>query len=224
MNRNRLITCLFGLMLLFACESEQESYLIKSYGTLIDMSSIDQCGFVIELEQGGILVPENYPEDFTPQSGQTVYVVYEILENYASECNAGPIIRIESIEIASCGSIDVIGIDDIDKLPMDALSIEEARIDGDELLLKLHYSGGCEQHNIKLVLMPIFCGTPPIPPPTLMIYHNANDDPCDALITKEYCFSLLSLQNPNTPSITFFLQSGFDNGTSYTKTFIYHYK
>ena len=67
----------------------------------------------------------------------------------------------------------------------DAFEILEATIDNDVLTVTVQYSGGCVTHDFEAVWSGEFY--PTFAPPTLapvIITHNANDDPCEALPTQ----------------------------------------
>ena len=64
--------------------------------------------------------------------------------------------------------------------------------DENELKLNVSYSGGCSEHEFELMQDPIFCGTPPIFI-CIKLNHNANNDLCEALLTKEVCFDISAI-------------------------------
>ncbi len=70
------------------------------------------------------------------------------------------------------------------------------------LNLNVTYSGGCETHLFRLVKQPVFCGTPPLPPPTFIFDHQGFDDACDALITTTISFDLTNALNLSDSSMT----------------------
>ena len=80
------------------------------------------------------------------------------------------------------------------KLKNDNLKILEQFISGDYLILKVWYSGGCREHEIKVYTTGAIIKTNP-PQAELFISHNANKDSCEALITKELKINLNELKN-----------------------------
>ena len=108
-------------------------------------------------------------------------------------------------------------------LKTDPLSFISAKIDGDCLVLTLQYGGGCKEHQIDLALIQSECGTPPLPPPTFEIRHNANDDVCKALITKEYSFDISGIRENGKHKTDFILIIRNASGITSTNTYTYAY-
>jgi hypothetical protein len=81
--------------------------------TVRDLTGLDGCGFVFELEDGNRLEPlrilycgtpsapnetkDNPLLDFEFVDGKKVMINYEILPNYGSICMVGPIVKIKCI-------------------------------------------------------------------------------------------------------------------------------
>lgn len=82
-----------------------------------------------------------------------------------------------------------IGTSNIEDLTNDYYVINQVSFQDKLLNLNISHSGGCEQHHYDLYVDPMICGTPPIFYSIRMI-HQANDDPCEAWITKDLCFDL----------------------------------
>jgi hypothetical protein len=80
------------------------------------------------------------------------------------------------------------------KLKSDYLKVLEQYISGDYLILKVQYSGGCKEHEIKVYTTGALIKTNP-PQAEFFISHNANNDGCEALITKELKINLIELRN-----------------------------
>ena len=108
-------------------------------------------------------------------------------------------------------------------LSTDPITIIEAKIDGDCLVLTLQYGGGCKEHQIDLALIQPDCGTPPLPPPTFEIRHNANGDACKALVTKDYSFDISGIREDGKNKIDFILGIGSSTGISNSNTYTYTY-
>ena len=75
----------------------------------------------------------------------------------------------------------------------DKLKVLEQNIIGDILTLKVQYGGGCKEHEIKVYSLKSIIKTNP-PQFELFISHNANNDGCMMLITKEYNINLRDLK------------------------------
>jgi len=108
-------------------------------------------------------------------------------------------------------------------LKTDPLTIISTKIDGDCLVLTLQYGGGCKEHQIDLALIQPECGTPPLPPPTFEIRHNANDDMCKALITKEYTFDISGIRENGKNKTDFILHTRNASGITSANTYTYAY-
>jgi PKD repeat protein len=67
-------------------------------GTVVDYSGLDGCGLLIELDNGEVLEPAEVVPNFTLKNGQRVRLAYTELEDYASICMVGKIVRIDCIE------------------------------------------------------------------------------------------------------------------------------
>ena len=80
------------------------------------------------------------------------------------------------------------------KLNNDYLKVLEQYISGDYLILKVQYSGGCKEHEIQIYTTGAILKTNP-PQTELYISHNANNESCEALITKELKINLIQLRN-----------------------------
>ncbi|MEJ2616005.1 MAG: NigD-like C-terminal domain-containing protein [Ignavibacteriaceae bacterium] len=79
------------------------------------------------------------------------------------------------------------------KLKNDYLKVLEQYVSGDYLILKVQYSGGCKEHEIKVYTTGAILKTNP-PQAELFISHNADNDSCEALITKELKINLIELK------------------------------
>jgi len=108
-------------------------------------------------------------------------------------------------------------------LKTDPLSLISAKVEGDCLVLTLQYGGGCKEHQIDLALIQPECGTPPLPPPTFEIRHNANDDVCKALITEEYSFDISGIREKDKNKTDFVLNTRNASGITSTNTYTYSY-
>jgi hypothetical protein len=127
------------------------------------------------------------------------------------------------IQENDCTSFKVISFLKYDSLKSDPITLVDATIEGDCLKLTLRYGGGCEEHQVDLALILPECGTPPLPPPTFEIRHDAKGDVCKALITKEYSFDLSGIREVGKSKTEFILVTKDSSGTASSKTYIYSY-
>lgn len=110
-----------------------------------------------------------------------------------------------------------------DSLKTDPVNVSAVSIDDDCLRLTLQYSGGCAEHEVDLVLVVPECGTPPLPPPTFRISHDANGDMCEAWITKEYSFDISGLREEGKTKTDFVLTARNAAGEMTSTTYTYNY-
>jgi hypothetical protein len=122
-----------------------------------------------------------------------------------------------------CAAYKQISYLNYDSLKSDPITFVNAVIEGDCLKLTLKYAGGCLEHQVNLALILPDCGTPPLPPPTFEIRHDAKGDACKALITKEYGFDLSGIREEGKSATEFILISKDSSGISSGKTYLYSY-
>ena len=76
----------------------------------------------------------------------------------------------------------------------DSFVLNTAAIAGDTLTLSLSYAGGCRQHEFTLVASGVFLESFPVQL-RVSIAHDANGDPCEAWLTRDYEFDLTPLRD-----------------------------
>lgn len=211
-----IIILLFFSILFVGCQQDEE-IIFHETGVVVDYAGTGNCGFVIELDNGNQIQPLYYPEGFTFTNGQRVLVEYVELLNVISGCDRGTSCEIKSVEELSCASFVDLYANNYDSLARDPVYIHEAFVDGSCLQIKLSYSGGCREHTVDLARIHPWCGTPPLPPPTFEIRHNANNDLCEAYFTKEFRFDISKLIEEGETE--FVLTAKLTNGEYYNKTF-----
>ena len=185
-------------------------------GRVVDMTGLDGCQLMIELNNGERLEPAVLPANYQLKAGTEVELDYQQLSQ-ASYCMAGKVVEITCIRDLGCLPLDSSGYYTNYK---DPVSISKAQINADCLELEFSYGGGCAPHDFKLSQLPLFCGTPPVPPMVLEFVHNANGDMCEALLTKKLSYDLSSIQHPDSTSLKFYLRN--KSGT-YNQLFVYQY-
>ena len=99
--------------------------------------------------------------------------------------------------------LDICELDAEDPFDIDGVSIE-----GDSLIVRVSYTGGCGSHEWQIC----WDGTTDdISPPQvyLDIGHNSNGDTCEAIRTETLTFDISSLQgsNPGVDSLTVYVGS-----------------
>ena len=94
----RNFAVIFILFFSLNCGDEETDCDIKA--TLRDYAGLDGCGFVLVLEEGGVLEMGAFDEepDFSFNDGMKVRISYEEMSDMASICMVGPIVRITCME------------------------------------------------------------------------------------------------------------------------------
>ena len=114
--KNVLTFSLLFIVLISSCDTEPVSGNCKVPAIVRDLSDLDGCGFVFELNNGNKLIPvslfwcgtpplpkeqaEDPLANFTLRDGQGVLINYEELQDIATVCMAGKPVRITCIEEA----------------------------------------------------------------------------------------------------------------------------
>lgn len=131
----------------------------------------------------------------------------------------------EQVEIAqdNCPKFVKLNYFTYDSLKTDPINVMSAKVDGDCFKLSLQYGGGCKEHQIDLAFIQPECGTPPLPPPTFEIRHNANGDGCKALITKEYSFDISGIRETGKNKTEFVLNTENSSGMVHSDNYTYNY-
>lgn len=191
-------------------------------GVVKDYTGLDGCGLVIELSSGEVLEPVKLPEDYDLIAGMQVELNYRVVEQ-GSYCMTGPTVEVLCIRDISCKPISDVHLTN-PSFPVnefiDPITIKGAHIEGNCLIIDVSYGGGCEEHDFRLERMPLFCGTPPLPPTILSLTHDGNGDLCQALLFKSLSFDLSSLQDSASSQVKFYLR---ENTGLYNELFTYHY-
>ena len=135
---------------------------------------------------------------------------------------------------ASCSDVNVVletqcpkyvelNFSNYNSLNIDPITIISTKVNGDILELTLQYGGGCQEHQVDLALIQPECGTPPLPPPTFEVRHNANGDVCKALITNEYSFNISGIREKGKNKTDFVLNTRDSSGITSSNTYTYTY-
>jgi hypothetical protein len=210
------------VLLAFSCsEKEKLDVDVKNYnGVVVDYSDLDGCGLIIELDNGDKINPIiiNTP-NLDLEDGQNVEISYEAIDTIATACMVGINAIVTFHNISDCDSI--LFDHTYDTLPRDEFVINYAKIEDDCLEINVSYSGGCKDHEFILAKIDPWCGTPPIPPTTLELRHNANNDMCEAYLTNSVFFNLIPLQMQDSTSTQIILITNIDDNYSDTLTYNY---
>jgi len=80
-----------------------------------------------------------------------------------------------------------------ESLKFDHYNLNDIKIVGDSIKINISYSGGCREHEFKLIAQNCF-EEDDSPKAKLVLSHNSNSDPCERYITEEHSFNLLPLK------------------------------
>lgn len=76
--------------------------------------------------------------------------------------------------------------------PGDPFTVLDARFEADQLVIDVRYGGGCRDHYFHMLWSGAVMRSNP-PQANFFLVHEANDDPCKALITETLRFDMLDL-------------------------------
>lgn len=92
-----LVTAFFLLLISFSCKKANAPADAATAATLYDYTDLDGCGWVIKTENE-VLEPVNLGEfDIHLFDGKNIWIEYSLVNDAASICMVGPIIRIKAI-------------------------------------------------------------------------------------------------------------------------------
>ena len=80
-----------------------------------------------------------------------------------------------------------------DRFGTDEYTLNSATITDDTLNISVSYGGGCEDHQLTLVVSETFLESFPVQLHTSLA-HNANEDPCEAWLTETHRFDLTPIK------------------------------
>lgn len=91
-------------------------------------------------------------------------------------------------------SVGKVFIGDADRrFGTDKYTLNSTTINGDTLTINVSYSGGCEKHEMTLVVSESFLESFPVQLP-VSLAHNANGDACEAWLTEDHNFDLTPIK------------------------------
>ena len=91
-------------------------------------------------------------------------------------------------------SVGKVFIGDADgRFGTDKYTLNIASINGDTLTINVSYGGGCEKHEMTLVVSESFLESFPVQLP-VSLAHNANGDNCEAWLTEDHNFDLTPIK------------------------------
>lgn len=142
-----------------------------------------------------VVPPEDgiYEFDFVakPPSGPVIQVVSPIFASDMTKWHRG-IKGIKVYAAENSVTVRLLTIAAPPKTKGDPFNVDSAKIVGDQLHIDVSYSGGCARHDFELYWDGSYDKSQP-PRANLMLIHDANDDPCDAIIRETIRFDLFQL-------------------------------
>ncbi len=220
------ITFAISMITLESCEvvpspSDDSNTKCEFTGTVHDYTGLDGCGFIIELDNGEKLEPAVIEdESFELEDGQRVSLSYEPIEA-ASFCMVGKVVKITCITDISCESMLIAEDNPSADYPDDPFTIKSAKVNGDCFEVTVGYSGGCEEHELKLVNFKPKTTQAEVSA-DLRLTHNSFGDMCEAYITRTVAFDLTPLRIPGQELVKFSF-SPIHNYSNYYQIFEYKY-
>lgn len=77
----------------------------------------------------------------------------------------------------------------------DQFTVDNAVVDGDNLIMYVSYGGGCKDHEFKAYASDVYMKSMP-PKLGLNIEHNANEDLCKAIVKDTITFDISTIKYP----------------------------
>ena len=210
------------IVLLAVSCSEKDDDIQTTYhsGVLKDYSEIDGCGYIIELENGDLINPVIINNSNIELSdGETVEISYEIIDTMFTTCQVGQNAVVTFYNQNECD--DILFMQEYDPFPRDTFEINYAKIIENCIEINVSYGGGCENHQFYLAKIEPSCGTPPLPPTTLELRHNANNDYCEAYLTHSIFFDLEPIQIGDSTKMQLILITNLND--NYSKELTYNF-
>ncbi len=212
----QLIILISLIIMLVGCQQNEEPAILQETGVVVNYAGTDYCSIVIELDNGQKIQPLYYPENFEFIQGQRLLVNYSELPNIVSTCGKGTVCEIINVEVLDCGfPVTEAEGEELDTFPNDPVNIIEIAVNEDCLFLLVSYSGGCQKHEFDLVEN----NEKDADEDTAIIElrHDGNNDLCEAALSTELQFNLLSLKEKGYTKFQF--NALLENGETYTEIF-----
>jgi len=228
----RLINNIFGfgglvgalLILMTSCELQRNEDCEYGFheGVVVYTGApeVDGCGWLIKIDTV-YYHPVNLGVEY--QLIDLPVLIKFVSDPEEFRCGRGgvgyPSIRITEIR-KNAAEVEFLKEDEYEKYSMDAFRMDSAYVDGDWLRMRVSYGGGCRDHEFHLWKLPPNALDPP--PVELALSHDANDDMCDAYITRWLTYSLVPLRERGKSEVVFLLR-GSPEMSAYFGKYTYRY-
>jgi hypothetical protein len=97
----------------------------------------------------------------------------------------------------------------------DPFTLNEVKVEGDNLMVTVTYGGGCKDHVFQMHSKGQFMKSLP-PQLSLYLEHESNDDNCRALITETFNFDLKNCRNASAKEVKLIINDNREKMVSYT--------
>lgn len=98
----------------------------------------------------------------------------------------------------------------------DPLNIDSLYVQGNKLFIYVNYSGGCREHQFKVIGSPVVMKSLP-PKRSIQLVHDNEDDACESIVNRVLEVDLKNLAFDPQPGSTIVLMlQGWEEGISYT--------
>jgi len=179
------------VLVITGCQKKENTLFLET-GVVTDLAGVDNCGVVINLDNGKQIQPLFFPDNFIFAEGQKVLVEFMEIPDLIPACNKGSAVEILYIEELGCAPLTELYRHDYNRLANDPVFINEATVDGLCLYLKISFGGGCREHTVNLARINDDNDIGGIT--VLELRHDSNGDMCEAILTNEYRFDLSILK------------------------------
>jgi hypothetical protein len=105
----------------------------------------------------------------------------------------------------------------------DGIMVDSVFIKEDCIYLNLEYEGGCAQHAYILALVQAERSSSATSEIQLRLFHNKNDDTCEALIKEQVQFDLMGIQLDLTNELKIVFTATLGDSLYYIEELIYSY-
>lgn len=214
-----LIISIVLLTITVACEKDKLEPLFAT-GTVLASGGLYDCPYQIILDNESHFYPINNEVLIRYKSGEQISFTYQLVDD--STCSQATSIELLEVEPFSCMPYVDLYFFNYDSLKSDPITLNDAYIENDCLVLEISYGGCTTDHPIDLSLSHPSCGTPPLPPPTFFINHDSRDEFCEMLVEKTLSYDLTPLREEGN-NVDFMLHYTNSNNEIEALSFTYQY-
>ncbi|QIA08645.1 hypothetical protein [Draconibacterium halophilum] len=192
------IICISIILFISSCDkSDNDNLNDYESGKLRNLTGLDGCGWIIELDDNSKLEPINLEAfDLELVENKEIKFKYQQRDDLGSYCMVGILIEIDEImDVAklSCDQRVIISPEEYENAPNDPFSITEITITAD--CLNIRYSAsGCDGNTWKIKLIDSGNIAESYPFQRTLRLSLDNNEACRAVIGKDISFDIKDLQ------------------------------